>query len=257
MARHPDTDLVPYLRGELPPAERERVARHLEECPDCKQDTELLRDLLGNLAHAIGEPPTVNWARYRAELREKLEARRAHVGMVAASDAARAVGEPRRPPAVRRGLGRSRDVSTRAIRSARTKWSSAQELGLLAGLAHRRAARSPRRSRGPSQPRRPCLGPPGLAVRRTRIWLALGLLGAVGERDGDVVVGCRRWRRAAAARCPDAARPRPAQGNRPSTGSASCYTRMPILERMKILESMPSSETAPRQTPAPNEAKER
>ncbi len=80
MARHPDTDLVPYLRGELPPAERERVARHLEECPDCKQDTELLRDLLGNLAHAIGQPPTVNWARYRAELREKLEARRAHVG---------------------------------------------------------------------------------------------------------------------------------------------------------------------------------
>ena len=77
MARHPDTDLVPYLRGELPPAERERVARHLEECPDCKQDTELLRDLLGNLAHAIGQPPAVSWARYRAELREKLERRRA------------------------------------------------------------------------------------------------------------------------------------------------------------------------------------
>ena len=79
MARHPDTDLVPYLRGELPPAERERVAQHLEECPDCKQDTELLRDLLGNLSHAIGQPPAVSWARYRAELREKLEARRAQV----------------------------------------------------------------------------------------------------------------------------------------------------------------------------------
>jgi anti-sigma factor RsiW len=79
MARHPDTDLVPYLRGELPPAERERVARHLEECPDCKQDTELLRDLLGNLAHAIGEPPEISWPRYRAELRAKLEARRALV----------------------------------------------------------------------------------------------------------------------------------------------------------------------------------
>ncbi len=79
MARHPDTDLVPYLRGELPPAERERVARHLEECPDCKQDTELLRDLLGNLAHAIGEPPEISWPRYRAELRVKLEARRALV----------------------------------------------------------------------------------------------------------------------------------------------------------------------------------
>ena len=79
MARHPDTDLVPYLRGELPPAERERVARHLEECPDCKQDAEVLRDLLGNLAHAIGEPPEISWPRYRAELRAKLEARRAVV----------------------------------------------------------------------------------------------------------------------------------------------------------------------------------
>lgn len=79
MARHPDNDLVPYLRGELPPAERERVARHLEECPDCKQDTELLRDLLGNLAHLIGQPPAVNWARYRAELSEKLEARRRRI----------------------------------------------------------------------------------------------------------------------------------------------------------------------------------
>lgn len=77
MARHPDNDLVPYLRGELPAAERERVARHLEECPDCQQDTEVLRDLLGNLARALGQPPDVNWARYRAELREKLEARRA------------------------------------------------------------------------------------------------------------------------------------------------------------------------------------
>jgi len=77
MATHPDSDLVPYLRGELPPAERERVARHLEECPDCKQDTEVLRELIDNVARVIGEPPPVNWARYRAELREKLDARRA------------------------------------------------------------------------------------------------------------------------------------------------------------------------------------
>jgi anti-sigma factor RsiW len=80
MARHPENDLVPYLRGELPPAERERVARHLDECPDCRQDTEVLRDLLGNLARAIGQPPEVNWARYRAELREKLDVRRARIG---------------------------------------------------------------------------------------------------------------------------------------------------------------------------------
>src|SRR5215475_6855725 len=77
MARHPETDLVPFLRGELPPAERERVERHLEECPDCRQDTDLLRDLLEHVARSIGRPPDVNWARYRAELREKLDARRA------------------------------------------------------------------------------------------------------------------------------------------------------------------------------------
>src|SRR5262249_27000622 len=78
MATHPDSELVPYLRGELTPAERERVARHLEECPDCRQDTEVLRELLdNNVARAIGEPPAVNWARYRAELREKLDRRRA------------------------------------------------------------------------------------------------------------------------------------------------------------------------------------
>src|SRR5713101_994265 len=76
MAKHPDTDLVPYLRGELPPADRERIARHLEECPDCRQDTEQLRDLLGQLSRSIGQPPGVNWAHYRAELRETLEARR-------------------------------------------------------------------------------------------------------------------------------------------------------------------------------------
>jgi anti-sigma factor RsiW len=74
MAKHPDTDLVPYLRGELTPADRERVARHLDECPDCRQDAEQLRGLLDHVA-SIGEPPPVNWARYRAELREKLEAR--------------------------------------------------------------------------------------------------------------------------------------------------------------------------------------
>lgn len=76
MATHPDSDLVPYLRGELPPAERERVERHLEECPDCRQDTDLLRELLERVARSIGQPPAVNWTRYRAELRQKLDARR-------------------------------------------------------------------------------------------------------------------------------------------------------------------------------------
>lgn len=76
MATHPDTDLVPYLRGELPPADRERVARHLEDCPDCRRDTVELRGLLGDLARSVVQPPALNWTRYRAELGEKLEARR-------------------------------------------------------------------------------------------------------------------------------------------------------------------------------------
>src|SRR5215467_10542962 len=104
MATHPDSDLVPYLRGELPPAERERVARHLEECPDCKQDTEVLRELIDNVARVIGEPPPVNWARYRAELA---------AGLVAASDAAGAVGEPRECPLAGRGVGRAPGVEER------------------------------------------------------------------------------------------------------------------------------------------------
>jgi anti-sigma factor RsiW len=81
MAKHP-SDLVPYLRGDLPPADRERVARHLDECPDCRHDTEQLRELMGHVARALGQPPEPSWARYRAELREKLEARRGRRGWV-------------------------------------------------------------------------------------------------------------------------------------------------------------------------------
>jgi anti-sigma factor RsiW len=77
MATHPDTDLVPYLRGELEPAERERIARHLDDCPECRQDAEGLRELLSRLAASTPVPPAVSWGRYRAELREKLDARRA------------------------------------------------------------------------------------------------------------------------------------------------------------------------------------
>jgi hypothetical protein len=93
-------------------------------------------------------------------------------------------------------------------------------------------------------------------VRRTRLWLALGLLGAVASGT---------------AASPSGAADGPVQPPPDAQmlldldllkGTAlnrerELYTRMPILERMRILESMPSSETAPRQTPAPNEAKER
>ncbi len=77
MARHPESELVPYVRGELTPPERERVARHLEDCPDCRQDADGLRELLAKLSRSVPVPPAVNWGGYRAELREKLTARRA------------------------------------------------------------------------------------------------------------------------------------------------------------------------------------
>src|SRR3989442_11184811 len=37
---------------------------------------EQFRDILDELARAVPTPPDVHWGRYRAELREKLEARR-------------------------------------------------------------------------------------------------------------------------------------------------------------------------------------
>ena len=77
MANHPETELGPYVRGELAPSERERVARHLEACPDCRQDAERVRALLTELGHSVPVAPAVNWGRYRAELRLKLDARRA------------------------------------------------------------------------------------------------------------------------------------------------------------------------------------
>ena len=37
ITRHPETALVPYMRGELEGEERARVARHLEGCASCRE----------------------------------------------------------------------------------------------------------------------------------------------------------------------------------------------------------------------------
>src|SRR5256884_3286847 len=76
MAAHPDTELIPYVQGELPAPERERVAQHLRECLDCRRDADELRELLDDLGRAVPRPPDVHWGGYRAELREKLAAHR-------------------------------------------------------------------------------------------------------------------------------------------------------------------------------------
>jgi len=94
-------------------------------------------------------------------------------------------------------------------------------------------------------------------VRRARVWLALGLLGAVG-------IGPAMTPSDAA----DGAVPPPPDAQMlldldllketDLKRERELYTRMPILERMRILESMPISEDAPRQTPAPpSEVKDR
>jgi anti-sigma factor RsiW len=72
---HPETALVPYIRGELEGAERERVASHLAGCAQCRESAQSFHSLLGEVANRIDELPTPEWNAYRAELRRKLAAR--------------------------------------------------------------------------------------------------------------------------------------------------------------------------------------
>jgi anti-sigma factor RsiW len=72
--RHPDTALVPYARDELADDERARVAAHLETCEACRRALADARAVLEALA-AAAAPPEPHWARYRAELRARVEAR--------------------------------------------------------------------------------------------------------------------------------------------------------------------------------------
>lgn len=73
--RHPDGELIGFLRGELAPAARASVEQHLEACPECRASLADFRDVLEGIAETLPEPPPVNWPRYRAELRAKLAAR--------------------------------------------------------------------------------------------------------------------------------------------------------------------------------------
>ena len=73
---HPEADLIAYLRGELGEPDARRVADHLAACPECTRAVEDFRGILHGLASSIPQPPQIHWGAYRAELREKLEARR-------------------------------------------------------------------------------------------------------------------------------------------------------------------------------------
>jgi anti-sigma factor RsiW len=77
-SRHPETELIAYLKEELPATSREGVARHLEACAECRATLADFRTLLAGVAATPA--PDVAWPRYRAELRQRLESERERRG---------------------------------------------------------------------------------------------------------------------------------------------------------------------------------
>src|SRR3989304_5041849 len=76
MTPHPDALLIAYLRGELAESDRRSVADHLAACSECARAAENFQRILNDLGSSLPQPPQVHWGAYRAELGEKLEARR-------------------------------------------------------------------------------------------------------------------------------------------------------------------------------------
>ena len=72
---HPRTELIPYLRGELPPVERESVETHLAGCRACRAERDAFAELLLDLRRSIPETPPLDWARWHADLRARLRRR--------------------------------------------------------------------------------------------------------------------------------------------------------------------------------------
>ena len=75
ITRHPETALVPYLRGELDGEEQARVARHLEGCASCREAAGSAAAAMHELARRVEDVPAPDLAIYRAGLYRKLKAR--------------------------------------------------------------------------------------------------------------------------------------------------------------------------------------
>lgn len=75
ISRHPETTLVPYLRGELSGEEQTIVARHLEGCASCREAVEGAAAAMQALARRVEDVPAPDPAIYCAELYRKLAAR--------------------------------------------------------------------------------------------------------------------------------------------------------------------------------------
>ena len=71
---HPETELIPFLRGELAPADHQRVGAHVAACGECRTAIEESRIVLDALAVRRRTPPAVDWGRYQTELRAKTAA---------------------------------------------------------------------------------------------------------------------------------------------------------------------------------------
>jgi anti-sigma factor RsiW len=74
-ATHPETNLIPYLRGELSGRELARTAAHLDGCAICRAQIDDLARTLKLIERQLEEIPTPDWSAYRVELRRKLAER--------------------------------------------------------------------------------------------------------------------------------------------------------------------------------------
>jgi anti-sigma factor RsiW len=72
---HPETALVPYLRGELRGDELASVRGHLEDCAQCRESIDSLASTIQHVASHLSELPTPEWIAYRSELRRKIAVR--------------------------------------------------------------------------------------------------------------------------------------------------------------------------------------
>jgi len=79
---HPETEIVPDLRGELSVDERARVRAHLDDCAQCRESAEASSAILASLARVVDDVHEPDWASYRSELRRKLREARASRGRV-------------------------------------------------------------------------------------------------------------------------------------------------------------------------------
>ncbi len=83
-APHPETEIVPFLRGELSADERARVGAHLEGCAQCRATADASSAMLSNLASVVDAVRDPDWAAYRGELRRKLRDSQKSRGRVSA-----------------------------------------------------------------------------------------------------------------------------------------------------------------------------